>query len=144
MAHPGTTAALAHYFVETGKKAPWVARQDLPPGRSGNTDMIQALNGNFVPLTTIDFCWCLDGCLHLGCEGWKWKDVPLTLGTIVCRFTAQSPLMRCLPWFDSAEPRTWSPTLGITVQYRAQVDLDGEGLSRAWGVGRGIHLESNN
>ena len=27
--------------------------------------------------------------------------MPFTLGTIVCRFRAQAPLVRCIPWFDS-------------------------------------------
>jgi hypothetical protein len=53
VAHPGTTAALTHYYAETGKKAHWVARQDMPPRRSGNTDMIQAMNVNFVALTAV-------------------------------------------------------------------------------------------
>ena len=33
---------------------------------------------------------------------WKWKDVPFTLGTIVCRFRAQAPLLLCVSWFDIA------------------------------------------
>ena len=38
-------------------------------------------------------------------EGWKWKDVPFTFGTVVCSFRAQGPLVRCVPCFDMSAAR---------------------------------------
>ena len=44
--------------------------------------------------------------------GWKWKDVPFTRVTRVCKFRAQAPLMRCVPTTISValpEPETRPP-----------------------------------
>ena len=37
--------------------------------------------------------------------GGKWNDMPFTRGTSVCKFRAQAPLVRCVPWFDIYQTR---------------------------------------